>query len=494
MSKHPLYSVAQAREFDRRAIAEHGVPGYSLMCRAGEAAARVLQQRYPLAHRIIVLAGPGNNGGDGYVLARVLKRAGRDVRLLTLNERMPDGDAGRARADWEAGGGRCEVYSEMPPAADVLVDALFGIGLGRPLEGVAARAVEAINASGRPVMALDVPSGLDADSGHAAGPVVRATLTLTFIVDKAGLHTGVAPACCGEVLLDGLDLPADWWADAPPVAELGSQETLASLLPPRRRDGHKGHYGHVLLLGGDDGFGGAIRLAAEAAARGGAGRVSVLTRPTHVIPMLATRPELMVRGLDDPRQAGSAIEAASVLVAGPGLGQAAWGAALFEQVLRASRPRVLDADALNLLARAPRRLGPDSVLTPHPTEAARLLGWSTGRVQGDRYAALAALVERYHCTVVLKGAGSVVGGMGQPPLVCPYGNPGMATGGTGDVLAGLIGALLAQGLAPLDAARAGVLAHALAGDAAAREGERGMLAGDLLPCLRQVLNPGTRQS
>ncbi len=489
MTNRPLYSVAQAREFDRRAIVEHGVPGYTLMCRAGEAAARLLLQRYPLAQRVVVLAGPGNNGGDGYVLARVLKRAGRDVQLLTLDDRVPGGDAGRARADWEGCSGRCEIFGDALPEADVLVDALFGIGLGRALEGAAARAVEALNASSSPVLALDVPSGLDADTGHAAGPVVRASVTLTFIVDKAGLHTAMASACCGEVLLEGLDLPAAVLADVPPMARLLGHDLLTAALPRRRRDGHKGLYGHVLLLGGDDGYGGAIRLAAEAAARGGAGRVSVLTRPAHVTPMLATRPELMVRGLDDPRQAAAVVDAATVLVAGPGLGQAAWGSALFEQVLRAPKARVLDADALSLLARTPRKLRPDTVLTPHPAEAARLLGWSTARVQADRYAALAALVERYACVVVLKGAGSLIGAVGQLPQVCPHGNPGMATGGTGDVLAGLIGALLAQGMAPLDAACTGVLVHALAGDEAAREGERGMLAADLLPHLRRLLNP-----
>jgi NAD(P)H-hydrate epimerase len=489
MPARPLYSVAQAREFDRRAIEERGLPGYTLMTRAGEAAARQLLRRFPLAERINVLAGPGNNGGDGYVVARALKQAGREVRLLCLVDRLPDGDAGRARSDWLAAGGTCERLSESLPPADVQVDALFGIGLGRPLEGLAAAAVAALNACAAPVLALDLPSGLDADSGHAAGAVVQATLTISFIVDKAGLHTGLGPACCGEIVLETLDLPSAWLADAAPVAWLLQRDQLREHLPARQRDGHKGRYGHVLLLGGDAGYGGAIRLAGEAAARSGAGLVSVVTRPAHVGPLLAARPELMLRGLDDPAAAAELIERASVIVAGPGLGKAPWGRALLELALRADRSMVLDADALNLLAEAPRPLSARTILTPHPAEAARLLGWTTARVQANRWQALAELVQAYRCVVVLKGAGSLIGAPGSTPSVCPYGNPGMATGGTGDVLAGVLGALLGQGLEPATAAMVGVIAHALAGDEAAREGERGMLASDLLAPLRSVLNP-----
>lgn len=489
MSSRPLYSVAQAREFDRRAIEQHGVPGYALMCRAGEAAARVVLQRHPLIERVNVLAGPGNNGGDGYVIARVLKRAGRTVRLLAPVDRLPAGDAGQARSDWLAAGGLCEALEDSLPSADLQIDALFGIGLGRPLDGSAARAVAALNASGVPVVALDVPSGLDADSGHAAGAVVEAALTITFIVDKTGLHTGRAPACCGEIVLESLDLPAGWMADTEPVAWLLDRELLPASLPRRRRDSHKGSYGHVLLLGGELGHGGAIRLAAEAAARGGAGLVSVLTRPAHVAALLSARPELMVCGDDDPSAAEDLIQRAALVVVGPGLGQGAWGRALLERALAADKPLVLDADALNLLALDPRPLSGRTVLTPHPAEAARLLGWRTEQVQADRWQALAALVERYRCVVVLKGAGSLIGAPDRLPRVCPYGNPGMATGGSGDVLAGLIGALRAQGLAPAEAADVAVVAHALAGDVAAREGERGMLASDLLAPLRSLLNP-----
>ncbi|MCB1641894.1 MAG: NAD(P)H-hydrate dehydratase [Xanthomonadales bacterium] len=489
MSLQPLYRVDQARALDRRAIDELGIPGYTLMCRAGEAAARWLLQRHPLAQRVLIYAGPGNNGGDGYVMARALRRAGRQVQVLVWpGDSGASADARRARADWLAAGGQCLPLDASAGPADVVVDALFGIGLTRALEGSAAAAVAAINAAGCPVLALDVPSGLNADTGHPTGPVVQASATMTFIVDKCGLHTGAAADFCGEIVVAGLDLPAQLADGEPPAAERLDRDLLARALPPRRRTAHKGDFGHVLLIAGDDGYGGAARLAAEAAARGGAGLTSLLTRPANVQPVLSARPEIMVRAAAAPAETDKPARP-DVLVIGPGLGQRPWGRQWLDWALQQDHPLVLDADALNLLAAEPRQLPSGSVITPHPGEAGRLLGCSTAEINADRYRAAAALAERWDCVAVLKGAGSLIAAAGHTKRVCPYGNPGMASGGSGDVLAGLIGALLAQGLPPFEAASVGVLAHALAGDAAAAEGQRGMLASDLLAQLRPTLNP-----
>src|SRR5690606_20156260 len=273
------------------------------------------------------------------------------------------------------------------------------------------------------------------------------------------------------------------------AARRQAADELAAVLPPRPADAHKGLFGHVLVIGGNHGMAGAIRLAGEAALRGGAGRVTLATRPEHAVPLAAARPELMAAGVAGAAELAPLLARTTCCVIGPGLGQDAWAAGLLNAVLAAALPSVLDADALNLLAAAPVSLPAGAILTPHPGEAARLLGCAVAAVQADRLLAVQQLAVRYRAVAVLKGAGTLVAGPEEAPTVCPYGNPGMATAGMGDVLAGLIGALLAQGLAPAVAARAGVLAHALAGDLAADRQPRGLLAGDVLSRLRAVLNP-----
>lgn len=276
----------------------------------------------------------------------------------------------------------------------------------------------------------------------------------------------------------------------PQELELLELVSCKGLLPPRPKDAHKGMFGHLLLLGGNSGMGGAIMLAAQTALRSGAGRVTVVTRPEHVAPLLARCPEVMAHGLDDPAQSTSLLEQATALVIGPGLGRDAWGKQLLELVLECDVPRILDADALNMLAVQPTPLGRASVITPHPAEAARLLGCTTAEVQNDRRTAAQQLAERFDCAAVLKGVGSLVAEVSDRRLgLCPYGNPGMATAGMGDVLSGLVGALLAQGLQAGDAARYAVLLHALAGDRAEQQnGQVGMLASDLIEHIRYYLN------
>ena len=484
----PLYDTATLRAVEARA-AEHSGDGFTLMARAGQAAWRELLARWPQAQRIVVLCGPGNNGGDGYGLARHALASGRNAGVLRLGAHVPRTVlAQRACQAFIDAGGQVDVDGGFGDA-DLIVDALFGIGLSRAPDAASSALIEAINASARPVFSLDVPSGLDADTGSAPGAVVRATHTLQFLAAHAGLHGGVAPDCTGSLALAALDAE-EFLANAPVAALCLQAADLRGWLAPRRRGAHKGDSGHVLCVGGDLGTGGAVMLAADAALRCGAGLVSVATRPAHVAALLARRPEVMVRGVDSPAQLDAMLERASVVALGPGLGQEEWGQRLYERVLASARPLLLDADALNLLARSPRRLHAETVLTPHPGEAARLLGVPVHEIQADRFGAARLLAEKCGCVVVLKGAGSLVAAPGRTPRVIAAGNPGMAVGGMGDLLSGCIAALRAQGQGGFEAACCGTLLHAAAGDTAARGGERGMLPGDLLDAMRVWANGG----
>ncbi|WP_267223983.1 NAD(P)H-hydrate dehydratase [Dyella silvae] len=484
--RHELYTVDQVRALDRRAIDDLGVPGYELMERAAAAALICLRQRWPNARRIAVYCGPGNNGGDGFLLAALAREAGLQTDVIALGDSRGD-DAVRARHEYEHSGGVVHLWrsGDALPVADVQVDALFGTGLQRALAPEVAELVRGIHAVGAPVLALDVPSGVNADSGDVPGEAIQAELTVTFIAAKRGLYTGQAPGYTGQVRWESLGLPEALWHEAHPDAEL----LQAATLPPRPRQSHKGNNGHVLAIGGEHGTAGAIRLCGEAALRAGAGLVSMATRAEHLVSLNSARPELMAHDVNGPQALEALLPRATVLAVGPGLGQGAWGHALWLTALDAELPLVLDADGLNLLAREPRKLGSSAVITPHPGEAARLLGCDTAAIAADRFGAVRELARRYHAVAVLKGAGSLVADPDERVAVCPWGNPGMASGGMGDLLTGVIAALLAQGCDAWQAACLGVSLHARAGDLAAQQGgERGLLASDLLEPIRWLLN------
>ena len=488
-----LYGRTALRALEAAATADLDGDGFTLMARAGQAAWRELLRRWPQAQRIVVACGPGNNGGDGYVLALHALESGRRVVVLRLAGHEPaDGLARRACDAYVQAGGAVEAFGDQVPAADVLVDALFGIGLARPLEDDAAALVDAINSAVAPVLSLDAPSGVDTDTGTVRGVAVRAEATVQFIAGHVGLRTGAALDHAGELALAGLDVPPELFDGVEPVAVFLQAGDLAGRFPPRSRNAHKGHSGYLLCIGGDHGTGGAVLLAAEAALRSGAGLVGVATRAGHVPAALARRPEVMAQVVDGAAALRPLLERAGIVAIGPGLGQSAWGSALFGVALGAGKPLVLDADALNLLATGgvEHRLPADAILTPHPGEAGRLLQVTTAEVQADRIGAARRLCEAFGCVVVLKGAGTVVTAPGELPRVIAAGNPGMASGGTGDVLTGVIAALRAQGREAFEAAVTGALLHAAAGDLAAQAGgERGMLASDLFPHLRMLVNP-----
>jgi NAD(P)H-hydrate epimerase len=486
-----LFDASALRFIETRASAELG-DAFELMRRAGHAAWREVLEHWPQAQRIVVVCGPGNNGGDGYVLARHAQMSGRQVEVLRLPAHEPRGElAMRACKDFEASSGRVQAFGGRLPDADLVVDALFGIGLTRAPDVDSAALIQAINAQPTPVLSLDAPSGVDCDLGSVPGVAVRAARTVEFIARKSGLHTGAALNHAGVLALAPLALAPHLIADAPAHAELLAAADLSLWLRPRSRDSHKGSNGRVLCIGGDSGGGGAILLCAEAALRCGAGLVDVATRSQHVPAVLARTPEVLAHARDDDGSSLAALlEPADVIAVGPGLGQRAWGAGLHRQALAAGKALVLDADALNLVAGSANPLPAESIITPHPGEASRLLACSTADVQRDRYGAARELSARYGCVVVLKGAGSIVASPDRLPRVIGAGNPGMAVGGMGDVLTGTIAALRAQGLQAFDAASAGALLHAVAGDAAAGDGERGLLPSDLMPWLRRLANPG----
>lgn len=496
-----VYRSAAVRAAEQVAMARFGLDEDDLMARAGLGAWRLLLDRWPQAQRIGVLCGPGNNGGDGYVLAELARASGRHVFVLRLDDSVKPGAAQRAAAAYAQAGGEIAAFQvdDALPQADVWVDALFGIGLHRALDGAAADLVNALNATrdgdaSLPVLALDVPSGVDADSGYHHGCAVRADITLSFIAGKPGLYTGRGRAVAGEVVIDDLGLVDHVFDDLEPAARLLRADALARWCAPRPRDAHKGLFGHVLCIGGDRGYGGALALCAEAAHRVGAGLVSAATRAEHVAPLLARRPECMVRAVDDADALQPLLQRAGVLAVGPGLGTGEWGTALLYASQEAGLPAVFDADALNAMARRDADLLPQAVLTPHPGEAARLLGLAVVEIEADRVQAARRLAARFGCVVVLKGAGTVVAAPGEIPAIVDAGNPGMAAGGMGDVLTGTIAGLIAQGWSPFDAAVCGALLHAAAGDAAADEGgERGLLPSDLFPHLRHLVNPVVRE-
>lgn len=489
MSNHPssrdLHTVEQLRAMERAALSAMGLSGPELMRRAANAALNSLRRHWPQTRRICIHCGPGNNGGDGLLLGVLAREAGLEVEMLALTA-ASHGDAAAARAAWEADGGRIRLWDANTelPEAELHIDALYGIGLNRAPAGDAERLIRALCASETPVLSLDVPSGLNADTGTCPGAAIRADLTVTFIANKRGLHTGRAADHVGVLELATLGVPEAVCAAVVPDARL----LIPEALPSRPRYANKGSNGHVLLVGGDEGMAGAVRMAAESALRAGAGLVSVATRADNVFAINAARPEAMVRGVDGPQTLAPMIERASVLAVGPGLGKASWGHALWLTALDADKPLVLDADGLNLLARQPRQFSAPTVLTPHPGEASRLLGCSVAEVEEDRFAAVRELASRYQVVAVLKGSGSLIAASDGRVKVCPWGNPGMASGGMGDLLTGIVAGLLAQGCDAWQAACLGVGLHARAGDRAAQQGERGLLASDLLAPLRRLVN------
>ncbi|MDO6746259.1 NAD(P)H-hydrate dehydratase [Gilvimarinus sp. 1_MG-2023] len=491
MTANQLYTAADIRALDA-AFIDSGVPAAQLMKRAGRAAFEAMMAHFGEPEELTVYCGAGNNAGDGFVVAALAAARRIPVTVILLGDESKFSPEAAAAYQYARQEGVVMMPPGPAPGSGVIVDALLGIGLSGDVRPEYQKAIEQMNASGLPVVALDIPSGLLADSGAIAGVAVKAALTVTFIGTKRGLLTGRGPALCGEIVFTDLDAPEAIYQQVNAQAQRVEFADLLAVLPEREADAHKGCFGHVMVIGGDTGRGGAAIMAAEAAARTGAGLVSLATRPEHVSAALARRPEVMTCGVISGQELEPWLERPSVLVVGPGLGDSPWSEQMLQQALATDLPLILDADALNLIAQG--NLWPvgktrsNWILTPHPGEAARLLGETTVTVGSDRFAAVSNLQQRYGGVAVLKGAGSLVAAEKAPVAVISAGNPGMASGGMGDVLTGVLGALVAQGMELPAATYLGVSLHAHAADLAAEErGQRSILATDLLDYIGVLL-------
>ena len=369
---------------------------------------------------------------------------------------------------------------------DVIVDAICGIGLHDNIKDEMAGAIRKMQRVLAPILSIDLPTGINADTGEMLGSAVHATATITFIGFKLGLLTGSGIACAGELLCNDLQLTMELFSYVEPIAEKINLTTYAAFLKPRPRDWHKGLAGNVLVVGGELGYSCAPRMAAEAALREVAVLVSVAPSENAIV-LNSDCPEIMSHGGSTMDELDVLIKKASVIILGPGLSQTEWSKIMYEQICKQECPHVVDADGLNWLAKA-NQFNENWVLTPHPGEAARLLGVTVQEIQQDRLAAAREINKRYGGVCVLKGAGSLVIAANSLPALCDKGNPGMATAGMGDVLSGVIAGLIGQGIPLGDAAKLGVCLHAMAGDLASKEGERGMVAMDLMPYLRRLSN------
>ncbi len=506
-----LYRAEQVRELDRIAIEEKGIAGFDLMQAAAAVAFNALREQWPHVRHLIVFVGGGNNGGDGYVVAALGKEAGLGVDIIQLADSSElKGDAKLAYELAETKQLAMHSFAESTDidstdhAHTVVVDALLGTGIDREVEGDYRTAIERVNLMQCPVVAIDIPSGLNADSGRQMGAAVEADITVSFIGMKQGLLTAEGRDFAGEIYFDSLEVPDEVYSGEtspiPSAIRIDINDASRHLLP-RRISSHKGNHGHVVVVGGDYGFGGAALMAAEAAQRTGAGLVSVITRSQHRPALLSRRPELMVVGTeDDEPDLEALLNKASAIVIGPGLGSNKWSRHLLQMALSVQQaqqtPLIVDADGLKLLAErvsTGAALKRDNwILTPHPGEAASLLNCSIEEVQSNRFAAVRKLAGIWGGACLLKGSGSLVSSDTDNGTIylCTEGNAGMASGGMGDVLSGIAASLVGQGLTLNEALCCAVCIHGEAADLAMENGgERGMVATDLFPHVRQLVNP-----
>jgi NAD(P)H-hydrate epimerase len=489
-----LYSAETVRAVDRAAAEAMQISPSALMSRAGGAAFSELLQAFGQPTLITLFCGAGNNGGDGYVIAALAAQRNIPVKLYELGDSSKySEETQRARQfALESQVDLTAFNDHIELSEGVVVDSLLGTGCRGELRQPFRQAVDLINSAGLPVLSVDIPSGLNADTGAVEDSAVKADLTVTFIAGKKGLFTGRGPSLCGDIVYHSLEVPEQIFQNHQPQAQLMDLFGLMDALPQWPADVHKHQRGHSMVIGGDQGYGGAAIMAAEASLRSGCGLTSVATQPQHIGALLARCPEVMACGVTSGQQLEPWLERPTVLIVGPGLGRSAWSEQLLQKALATELPMVVDADALNILADGRVLSDPcrtNWVLTPHPGEAARLLDTTVAAVQADRFAAVTEIQRRYGGVVLLKGAGTLIAGQGQIIKVCPYGNSAMATAGMGDILSGIIGSLLAQGLSLQMAAELGCCIHSAAADMAVDErGDRGLVATDTLTYVHRLLN------
>ncbi|MGV2988588.1 NAD(P)H-hydrate dehydratase [Vibrio sp. E150_011] len=488
-----LYSTESVRQGEKVVASHLNIELSTLMERAGQSVFDYLMDTYPSLNHILICCGKGSNGGDGYITAALALQANISVTLWQVGStELLSGDALHAKNHFlNLGGSITSPTNIVPDSINVVVDAILGTGLSGPARAYHSHVIDRINQSNLPVVSIDVPSGIDADTGHVFGKAIIASHTVTFIGVKSGLVTGNARQYVGQLVFAGLGIQDEFRRVITPLAQLSNNQWM-SQIRSRKRDAHKGNQGKVVVIGGDSGMSGAAYLASAAAFRVGAGLVTTVSHTDSLTPLRSLLPEAMIVEWGHRH-----LSWGTVACVGVGLGRNQWGEKRFSEAElyfdTHNIARVLDADALYWLARKTSNLSSSiRILTPHPGEAASLLDVSVATIEENRYLAANQLVDRFGGIIVLKGAGTLVCD-GNNTVVCHAGNPGMAIGGMGDVLAGVITGLLAQGYSPYQAAVLGTLVHSIAADQCAEErGEVGMLASDLLPYLREVANSYNR--
>jgi len=467
--------------------------GFALMAKAGQFMFDSIRQSQSDAKSMLVFCGVGNNAGDGYIIARLALEASMTVRVIQLGDAPLQGDALIAQNLYLSIEGEIESFTtnrQVSYQTDIMIDALLGIGLKRDITGLWAEVIGVMNTSEAYIAAVDIPSGLNADTGAIMGCAVEADETVTFIARKRGLYTGKARDMVGKLSFSDLDI--DNQLQGQLIKSIDQKQAFLldgniPRLPKRKRSSYIGSHGHVLVIGGAPSMSGAVKMAAEAALTVGAGLVTVITHPEHAAWLNINCPELMVKGLGSAKQLTPFLQRADVIAIGPGLGTSAWGQELFYACLATSHDKIIDADALNLLSKLPIKQD-NWILTPHAGEAARLLGVNISDVENDRFKAVVKIQQNFSGYCVLKGAGSLLADQDKITIL-DLGNPGMATAGMGDVLTGIIAGLRAQGMVLPTALQLGATLHAKAADmAVAEKGERGLFATDLYPYLRELVN------
>lgn len=493
---YALYNRDQIRAMEQVCICQYQISEADLMMRAGKASVDLIYQYWQSLQRVVIYCGQGNNAGDGFVIAKLLHQQGVQVhiiltRIIKSSQKTPFNYFQQCEAL------KIPIYFFDDPKVQqmikkspcLVIDALLGTGLNRPLDTDYKQAVEQINASRAPVLSIDIPTGLNADSGYSyQQQAVKADKTITFIGLKKGLFTADGREYCGEIFYHGLEIPAPVFATQIHAARRVDWQRFKTDLPHRHQNSHKGTHGHLLIIGGAKGMGGAVMMAAQAAFRTGVGKVTIATDPSHAAFLNLNHPEIVCRGIDHQDQLTPLLDSCDAISIGMGLGKNQWACQLFNAALGSKKPLIVDADGLYFLPLS-LSLHQNIIQTPHPKEAASLLSISSQLVQQNRFDALQQLQQKFNHTIVLKGAGTLIATNDQqPPAVCSNGNAGMAVAGMGDSLAGILGALVGQGMSMDDAALFGVCLHAKAGDIASKKGEIGMITSDLLAPLRTLIN------
>ena len=482
------YSAELVKKNEGQIAKQKGLSLYQLMESAGLAAFELFKQQWPKAKTILIVCGRGNNAGDGFILARLAKSSGLTVHVHALaNPDEYQGDALTACEKYLAAEGKLEHLNNIALSnIDVIIDALLGTGIKGALKENYCNIIEYVNGLNKPVLSIDLPSGLNANTGQVSDVCIKASISVCFIAVKQGMLTGVAKNYCGDIYLAGLGISDEFSKQIPSTIYLNHSNYLPKLMQ-RKAASHKGDSGFVLVIAGNKGMPGAARLCSEAALRSGAGLLALACHPENKSIIVTSRPEIMLADIDNQvTSEQEKIAKAKVIVIGPGLGVDEWAQRHFDFALQQQKPLIVDADGLNLLAKQPR-FNNDWILTPHPAEAARLLGISVFEVENDRFSAVQKIALKYGGITVLKGAGTLISD-GKKVVINLSGNPGMASGGMGDVLSGILAALSLQLDNLFYATCHGVDIHSRAADLAAQDGEKGLLASDLFPYIRQLVN------